>query len=163
MFTSLRISLLTAILIGCSVFFSQPSFAISSLFKQFSESEQWQEKQQLAKKLLKQDTTNQEQSLDIYLQLADFALDKGNFSAAVKNYQLAEQSTSFAATPKRYFRSLKMQGVTYYYQGLMQQAVLAYSKALSVAKKLPEPIAEANLLSNIGLAYFDMFNMDQAQ
>ena len=55
-----------------------------------------------------------------------------------------------------------MQGVTYYYQGLMQQAVLAYSKALNVAEKLPEPIAEANLLSNIGLAYFDMFNMDQA-
>ena len=73
MFTSLRISLLTAILIGCSVLFSQPSFAISSLFKQFSESEQWQEKQQLAKKLLKQDSTNQEQRLDIYLQLADFA------------------------------------------------------------------------------------------
>ena len=162
MFTSLRVSLLTALLFSCSLFGSQSSFASTSLLEQFSQSEQWQEKQQLAKKLLNQNTTNQELSLDIYMQLADFALERGNFSAAVKNYQLAEQATSFTATPNRYFRSLKMQGVTYYYQGLMQQAVLAYSKALSVAEKLPEPIAEANLLSNIGLAYFDMFNMDQA-
>ena len=162
MFTSLRVSLLTALMFSCSLFFSQSSFASTSLLEQFSQSEQWQEKQQLAKKLLNQNTTNQEQSLDIYMQLGDFALAKGNFSAAVKNYQLAEQATSFAATPKRYFLALKMQGVTYYYQGLMQQAVIAYSRALSIAKKLPEPIAEANLLSNIGLAYFDMFNMEQA-
>lgn len=162
MYITLRLSLLYSTLACVCLFFTSPSFSSHSLFEQFTQSQQWDEKKQLSIKLLAAPNITSDEKLEVYLQLADFALEKDNFSAAVEHYQLAATSTSFEEHPQRYFQALKMQGVTYYYQGLMQQAVSAYMRALSVARNMEQPISEANLLSNIGLAYFNMFNMNQA-
>ena len=161
MYITLRLSLLYSTLACVCLFFTSPSFSSHSLFEQFTQSQQWDEKKQLSIKLLAAPNITSDEKLEVYLQLADFALEKDNFSAAVEHYQLAATSTSFEEHPQRYFQALKMQGVTYYYQGLMQQAVSAYMRALSVARNMEQPISEANLLSNIGLAYFNMINMEQ--
>ncbi len=138
------------------------SLAANTLFEQFTQNEQWREKHQLGIKLINQGSLSKEQTLDVYMQLGDLALANDMFPQAVENYHKVEKSTSFELHPERFFRAIKMQGVTFYYQGLMQQALTAYLKALSVAEKMTDPIAKANLLSNIGLVYFDMFNLNQA-
>lgn len=156
-----RLSILCSAFFCC--FFVMPfNLAANSLFEQFTQQEQWEDKHQLGLQLISQGSLSNEQTLDVYMQLADLALEKDLFSKAIENYQKVELSTSFDTNPERFFRAIKMQGVTYYYQGLMQQALIAYLKAIPFAEKMPDPLAKANLMSNIGLAYFDMFNLNQA-
>lgn len=142
--------------------FTDIAHAHPSLLERFNQSQQWDEKLQLGKKLLASSVLSSQKQHEIHMQLGYLALEQGNFTAAVEHYQLAEKSTTLESDPEGYFLAMKMQGVTYYYQGLMQQAVATYLRALKVAENMKDPISKANLLSNIGLAYFNMFNMHQA-
>lgn len=160
--TLLSLRLIHSALVCCSVLMTTFSYASDSLLEQFNQSQKLDEKQQLATQLLADTTISTDEKLAIQLQLADTALENKEFAAAFKHYQLAEKAASFEAQPDSYFRAIKMQGVSYYYQGLIQQAVESYTRALRVAEKMDAPISEANLLSNIGLAYFDMWDMSKA-
>ncbi|CAM3943470.1 MULTISPECIES: tetratricopeptide repeat protein [Pseudoalteromonas] len=132
-----------------------------ALFEQFKITDEWSEKQQLANQLLATQLSNQQQ-VTIYSALAELAFERKNYPQALHYYKLLEQHSSFSTLPELHFRAIKMQGVVHYFQGLLQQAVIDYSRALNLAVNLKSPIKQANLLSNIGLAYFNMHNMELA-
>lgn len=132
-----------------------------TLLEQFKLTNEWSEKQQLANQLLATELTNQQQ-VDIYASLAERAFELSNYPQALHYYQLLEQSSTFERQPELHFRAIKMQGVVQYFQGLLQPAIISYNRALNLAVRLKSPLKQANLLSNIGLAYFNMHNMELA-
>ncbi|MCQ8879593.1 ATP-binding protein [Pseudoalteromonas shioyasakiensis] len=134
----------------------------TSLLEQFEQADNWSKKQSLATELLNAKNLTAKQKVSIYAAMAERAFAENDYSEAISFYKLLEQSCSLASQPEQYFRAIKMQGVVYYYQGLLQQAVVEYSRALNVATQLKNRLKQANLLSNIGLAYFDMYNMELA-
>ncbi|WP_392344466.1 tetratricopeptide repeat protein [Pseudoalteromonas prydzensis] len=132
-----------------------------TLLEQFKLTNEWSEKQQLANQLLATELTNQQQ-IDIYASVAERAFELSNYPQALHYYQLLEQSSTFERQPELHFRAIKMQGVVQYFQGLLQPAIISYNRALNLAVRLKSPLKQANLLSNIGLAYFNMHNMELA-
>lgn len=131
-------------------------------FSLFETEQNWQEKSRIATALLADEKLPKSQKIAIYQQLADTAFGSSDFSNGLKYFKLLEQNTTLDSLPKEHFRAMKMQGVCYYYQGLMQRAAVEYGRALNLAKKMNNKIEQANLLSNIGLAYFKMHNMELA-
>ncbi|WP_404341519.1 tetratricopeptide repeat protein [Pseudoalteromonas mariniglutinosa] len=162
MLALLKRILLFSCLMLWSFFCSVSVNAEPSLFTQFSNTQQWATKNQLAERLINHPSLTNKQRVEIHLQLAELALSLGDYTNALENYQSVEQFSNTEADHKRYFNAVKMQGVVYFYQGLLQQAVVEYNRALQLIEKMAEPLQQANLLSNIGLAYFNMFNMDLA-
>ena len=134
----------------------------TSLLEQFEQADNWSKKQTLATQLLEKKNLTKQQKISIYAAMAERAFAENDYPAAISFYKLLEQNTSLGNQPELHFRAIKMQGVTYYYQGLVQQAVIEYNRALNIATQLNNRIKQANLLSNIGLAYFDMYNMELA-
>ena len=132
-----------------------------TLFEQFKLTNEWSEKQQLAEQLLATEPSNQQQ-IAIYSDLAERAMELNNYPQALHYYQLLELKASFEKHPELHFRAIKMQGVVQYFQGLLQPAIINYNRALNLAVRLNSPLKQANLLSNIGLAYFNMHNMELA-
>lgn len=131
------------------------------LFEQFKLTNEWSEKQLLATELLTTQLSNQ-QVVVIYSSLAELAFEQTNYTQALHYYQLLEQESTFEKLPELHFRAVKMQGVVQYFQGLLQQAIINYNRALNLAVHLKSPLKQANLLSNIGLAYFNMHSLDLA-
>lgn len=132
------------------------------LLEEFNQVTDWQQKQVIADQLLLTKQLTPQQRLAIYSTMAERAFTENDYSLALDFYQSQEQNSNINDSPEQYFRSIKMQGVVYYYQGLMNQAIKEYSRALVVAKQLNNALKQANLLSNIGLSYFDMYNMELA-
>ncbi|HEA16531.1 MAG TPA: response regulator [Pseudoalteromonas prydzensis] len=132
-----------------------------TLFEQFKLTNEWSEKLQLANQLLARQLSNQQQ-VAIYSSLAERAFELSNYPQALHYYQLLELKTPFEKQPELHFRAIKMQGVVQYFQGLLQPAIISYNRALNLAVRLNSPLKQANLLSNIGLAYFNMHNMELA-
>jgi len=132
------------------------------LLEQFNQVDDWQQKQVIANQLLSTAQLTPQQRLAIYSTMAERAFTENDYSLALDFYQSQEQNSNINDSPEQYFRSIKMQGVVYYYQGLMNQAIKEYSRALVIAKQLNNALKQANLLSNIGLSYFDMYNMELA-
>jgi two-component system, sensor histidine kinase len=163
MVSQLQPTLLIGLLVLSSTF-STLSFSNTqqNLHERLSAAESWSEKQQLASQLIAEQNLPNQQLVTIYSDLAEQAFAANDLPNALKYYKLLEQSTTFNNLPELNFRAVKMQGVVLYYQGLVQQAVVEYSRALSLAVRLKSPLKQANLLSNIGLAYFDMYNMELA-
>lgn len=153
------IAFITVLGISPIVSFSQHQ---ASLFEQFEQAENWSEKKIIATELLDTKSLKNQQKVAIYAAMAERAFSENDYSEAISFYKFLEQSCSLASQPEQYFRAIKMQGVVYYYQGLLQQAVVEYSRALNVATQLKNRLKQANLLSNIGLVYFDMYNMELA-
>ncbi len=139
--------------------FAQPPI---SLLEQFEQTDDWSKKQSIANKLLSTKQLTNQQKIVIYAAMAKRAFSENDYSEAISFYKLLEQNTSLKNQPEQHFRAIKMQGVAYYYQGLVQQAVIEYTRALNIVTQLNSRIKQANLLSNIGLAYFDMYNMELA-
>ncbi|MBL0687949.1 MAG: tetratricopeptide repeat protein [Pseudoalteromonas sp.] len=133
-----------------------------SLFEQFNLEQAWPEKHRLATDILSNPDVPNLQRITIYSDLAELAFTQSDLANALKYFKLLETNSTLKDQPKLFFRAIKMQGVVLYYQGLVQQAVVDYSRALNIAIALKSPIKQANLLSNIGLAYFDMYNMELA-
>lgn len=143
--------------------FAMPkSYAKEVSFAQFETEQNWQEKTRVATVLLAGEKLPSSQKITIYQELADEAFSNKDFSNGLKYFKLLEQSTALDHLPKEHFRAMKMQGVCYYFQGLMQRAAIEYGRALNLAKQMDDKIEQANLLSNIGLAYFKMHNMELA-
>ena len=147
----------------CSIF-STLSFSVTpaDLFEQFKSAESWSDKQSFASTLLAKKNLPHQQRIAIYSDLAELAFNANDLPHALEYYKLLESSITFNELPDLYFRAIKMQGVVLYYQGFVQQAVVDYSRALGLAIRLKGSLKQANLLSNIGLAYFDMYNMELA-
>lgn len=136
--------------------------ANANAFNEFEAQQDWQTKTALATNLLADESLLASQRVAIYQQLADTAFGSNDFSNGLKYFKLLEQNTALEHLPEQHFRSIKMQGVCYYYQGLMQRAAIEYGRALNLAKQMGNKIEQANLLSNIGLVYFKMHNMELA-
>ncbi len=134
----------------------------TSLLEQFEQADNWSKKQSLATELLNTKNLTAKQKVSIYAAMAERAFAENDYPEAISFYKLLEQNTSLRNQPELHFKAIKMQGVTYYYQGLFQQAIVEYSRALNIVTQLNSRIKQANLLSNIGLAYFDMYNMELA-
>ena len=134
----------------------------TSLFEQFDLEQTWTKKHRLATDILANPDLPNLQRVTIYSDLAELAFTQSDLANALKYFKSLEANSTLKEQPKLYFRAIKMQGVVLYYQGLVQQAVVDYNRALNIAITLKSPIKQANLLSNIGLAYFDMYNMELA-
>lgn len=132
------------------------------LLEEFNQVTDWQQKQVIADQLLLTKQLTSQQRLAIYSTMAERAFTENDYSLALDFYQSQEKNSNINDSSEQYFRAIKMQGVVYYYQGLMQHAIREYSRALVIATQLNHALKQANLLSNIGLAYFDMYNMELA-
>lgn len=153
--------------VGFFAFFSSDSFAEfenkpQSLLEQFEHAKEWTQKQQIASTLMATHDLPNMQRVAIYSALAEYAFNANDLPNAHKYYKLLEAATTLKSFPELNFHSVKMQGVVLYYQGMVQQAIVDYNRALTIAIKLNHSIKQANLLSNLGLAYFDMYNMELA-
>ncbi|KTF13818.1 tetratricopeptide repeat protein [Pseudoalteromonas sp. H105] len=153
------IAFITVLGVASTICFAEPQ---DPLLEQFNQVTDWQQKKEIADQLLLTKQLTSQQRLAIYSTMAERAFTENDYPLALDFYQSQEKNSNINDSPEQYFRSIKMQGVVYYYQGLMQQAIKEYSRALAIAKQLNNALKQANLLSNIGLAYFDMYNMDLA-
>jgi two-component system, sensor histidine kinase len=140
MVSQLQPTLLIGLLVLSSTF-STLSFSNTqqNLNERLSAAESWSEKQQLASQLIAEQNLPNQQLVTIYSDLAEQAFAANDLPNALKYYKLLEQSTTFNNLPELNFRAVKMQGVVLYYQGLVQQAVVEYSRALSLAVRLKSP------------------------
>ncbi|MCK8108572.1 ATP-binding protein [Pseudoalteromonas sp. 2CM41L] len=145
----------------CCVFIL-PSFAQNSvsLFDEFKKEQQWDVKLTLGNALLEAKNITESQKVSVYSELADLAFSSDDFENALLYFKKLEQHTSLNYLPDMHFRAIKMQGVVFYFQGYFQQAIVEYSRAMVIVEKNNKQIELANLLSNIGLAYFEMNNME---
>lgn len=157
-----RICLIGLLVVLSGVSNGALSNELPSLFEQFNLAQTWSEKHRLAVDMLSNPELASIQRMTIYSDLAELAFAQSDLANALKYFKLLETNSTQKEQPKLYFRAIKMQGVVLYYQGLVQQAVVDYNRALNIAITLKSPIKQANLLSNIGLAYFDMYNMELA-
>ena len=128
----------------------------ASKFEAFQQQEQWDVKLKLANTMLEQQETSIDMRVAIYAQLADLALSEDKYNQALKYFQLLEKNTSQSFLPNEHFRAIKMRGVTLFYKGFFQQAITEYNRALVIVTEKRQLIEQANLLNNIGLAYFNM-------
>lgn len=142
--------------------FILPSFAQNSvsLFDEFKKEQQWNVKLTLGTALLDAKNITDSQKVTVYSELADLAFSSDDFENALHYFKQLEQHTSLSYLPDMHFRAIKMQGVVFYFQGYFQQAIVEYSRAMVIVEKNNKQIELANLLSNIGLAYFEMNNME---
>ncbi|WP_338365177.1 ATP-binding protein [uncultured Pseudoalteromonas sp.] len=142
--------------------FILPSFAQNSvsLFDEFKKEQQWDLKLTLGNALLEAKNITESQKVSVYSELADLAFSSDDFENALLYFQKLEQHTSLDYLPDMHFRAIKMQGVVFYFQGYFQQAIVEYSRAMVIVEKNNKQVELANLLSNIGLAYFEMNNME---
>ncbi|TMO81363.1 hybrid sensor histidine kinase/response regulator [Pseudoalteromonas sp. S3776] len=145
----------------CCVFIL-PSFAQNSvsLFDEFKKEQQWDVKLTLGNALLEAKNITESQKVSVYSELADLAFSSDDFENALLYFKKLEQHTSSSYLPDMHFRAIKMQGVVFYFQGYFQQAIVEYSRAMVIVEKNNKQVELANLLSNIGLAYFEMNNME---
>ncbi|WP_289108111.1 tetratricopeptide repeat protein [uncultured Pseudoalteromonas sp.] len=145
----------------CCVFIL-PSFAQNSvsLFDEFNKEQQWDVKLTLGNALLEAKNITESQKVSVYSELADLAFSSDDFENALLYFKKLEQHTSLNYLPDMHFRAIKMQGVVFYFQGYFQQAIVEYSRAMVIVEKNNKQVELANLLSNIGLAYFEMNNME---
>ncbi len=145
----------------CCVFIL-PSFAQNSvsLFDEFKKEQQWDVKLTLGNALLEAKNITESQKVSVYSELADLAFSSDDFENALLYFKKLEQHTSLNYLPDMHFRAIKMQGVVFYFQGYFQQAIVEYSRAMVIVEKNNKQVELANLLSNIGLAYFEMNNME---
>ncbi|BED87652.1 hypothetical protein PspMM1_01200 [Pseudoalteromonas sp. MM1] len=145
----------------CCVFIL-PSFAQNSvsLFDEFKKEQQWDVKLTLGNALLEAKNITESQKVSVYSELADLAFSSDDFENALQYFKKLEQHTSLSYLPDMHFRAIKMQGVMFYFQGYFQQAIVEYSRAMVIVEKNNKQVELANLLSNIGLAYFEMNNME---
>ena len=146
--------------IVCSLFYL-PSYAQQSepLLEEFKQQQQWDAKLELGNALLNNQRITAQSRAEIYAGLADTALSSGHYSDAFNYFKSLEQETSGSLLPSEHFRAIKMQGVALFYQGLFKQAITQYTRALDIAKINNQPLEQANLLNNIGLAYFNMHKL----
>ncbi|MDC3213585.1 ATP-binding protein [Pseudoalteromonas distincta] len=135
-----------------------PSYAQNSdsLFEQFKNEVQWEPKLQLANTLLANKNVSKKERVAVYSALGNSALSADNFKESLHYFKLLEKNTSDTFFPDEHFRAIKMQGVALFYQGLFQKAISEYTRTLVLAEKNEQLLEQANLLNNIGLAYFNM-------
>jgi signal transduction histidine kinase/FixJ family two-component response regulator len=129
--------------------------AVSPL-KEFKQQQQWDVKLQLGNSLLKNQGVSAQRRADVYAGLADLALSVDKYNEALDYFKLLEQHTSKLFLPSEHFRAIKMQGVALFYQGFFQKAIAEYTRTLALATENDQLLEQANLLNNIGLAYFNM-------
>ena len=127
-----------------------------SLFDEFKKEQQWDAKLQLGNALLTNPNTSKNERAEVYSSMANLALSVDNYTVALEYFKLLEQGTSVSFLPNEHFRAIKMQGVALFYQGHFQKAIVAYTRTLAIAEKNELLLEQANLLNNIGLAYFNM-------
>ncbi|WP_405602873.1 MULTISPECIES: ATP-binding protein [unclassified Pseudoalteromonas] len=146
--------------IVCSLLFI-PSYGqqVTSILEELKEQKQWDAKLQLGDTLLNDQKVTPQERVIVYAELADTALSIGKYGDALNYFQLLELQTSDSFLPNEHFRAIKMQGVTLFYQGLFQRAIAEYERALDIAKLKNKSLEQANLLNNIGLAYFEMHKL----
>ncbi len=89
-----------------------------------------------------------------------FSMEK--WPEATASFARAEVLARELNNPEAQARQIKMQGVISYYQGHFMWAVSAYQKGLALIASESGSVNEANLLNNIGLAYFRMYDLPQA-
>ncbi|ATG79022.1 tetratricopeptide repeat-containing hybrid sensor histidine kinase/response regulator [Pseudoalteromonas sp. 1_2015MBL_MicDiv] len=129
------------------------------LLDEFKQQQQWSAKLQSGNTLLEMQATTAKDRALVYSELGNLAFSNGQYPDALHYFKLLEKETSLSFLPTENFRAIKMQGVILFYQGLFQQAIVEYSRALVIAENNNEKLEQANILNNIGLAYFDMHNL----
>jgi signal transduction histidine kinase/DNA-binding response OmpR family regulator len=144
----------------CAFIIPSTAYSNDALLSKFEQPQSFDNKLELAQRLLNEATTTDTQKVAIYSSLADLAFEEGRYTNAVINFKALEDITSDTFLPEQHFRAIKMQGVVLYYQGEFQQAIIEYTRAKAIADNNAQQIEQANLLSNIGLAYFQMSNME---
>ncbi|MBB1387316.1 tetratricopeptide repeat protein [Pseudoalteromonas sp. SG45-5] len=146
--------------IVCSLLFV-PSYGqqVTSILEELKEQKQWDAKLQLGDTLLNDQKVTPQERVVVYAELADTALSIGKYGDALNYFQLLELQTSDSFLPNEHFRAIKMQGVALFYQGLFQRAIAEYDRALDIAELKNKLLEQANLLNNIGLAYFEMHKL----
>ncbi|TMO08848.1 ATP-binding protein [Pseudoalteromonas sp. S558] len=146
--------------IVCSLLFI-PSYGqqVTSILEELKEQKQWDAKLQLGSTLLNEQKVTPQERVVVYAELADTALSIGKYGDALNYFQLLELQTSDSFLPNEHFRAIKMQGVALFYQGLFQRAIAEYDRALDIAELKNKLLEQANLLNNIGLAYFEMHKL----
>ncbi|WP_166113986.1 ATP-binding protein [Pseudoalteromonas sp. Z9A5] len=143
-------------IVWCVLLPSSYAQSAVSLFDEFKKEQQWDAKLQLGNALLTNQDTSKKERAEIYSSMANLALSVDNYTGALEYFKLLEQGTSVSFLPNEHFRAIKMQGVALFYQGHFQKAIVAYTRTLAIAEKNELLLEQANLLNNIGLAYFNM-------
>ncbi|WP_024609930.1 ATP-binding protein [Pseudoalteromonas sp. TB64] len=143
-------------IVCCVLLPSSYAQSAMSLFDEFKKEQQWDAKLQLGNALLTNQDTSKKERAEIYSSMANLALSVDNYTGALEYFKLLEQGTSVSFLPNEHFRAIKMQGVALFYQGHFQKAIVAYTRTLAIAEKNELLLEQANLLNNIGLAYFNM-------
>lgn len=143
-------------IVWCVLLPSSYAQSAMSLFDEFKKEQQWDAKLQLGNALLTNQNTSKKERAEIYSSMANLALSVDNYTGALEYFKLLEQGTSVSFLPNEHFRAIKMQGVALFYQGHFQKAIVAYTRTLAIAEKNELLLEQANLLNNIGLAYFNM-------
>jgi len=143
-------------IVCCVLLPSSYAQSAMSLFDEFKKEQQWDAKLQLGNVLLTNQNTSKKERAEIYSSMANLALSVDNYTGALEYFKLLEQGTSVSFLPNEHFRAIKMQGVALFYQGHFQKAIVAYTRTLAIAEKNELLLEQANLLNNIGLAYFNM-------
>lgn len=130
--------------------------SISLSINEFKQQQQWDVKLQLGNSLLESRSISAQEQAVVYAGLADLALSIDKYNEALNYFKLLELHTSESFLPNEHFRAIKMQGVSLFYQGFFQKAIIEYTRTLAIATKNNQRLEQANLLNNIGLAYFNM-------
>ncbi len=112
------------------------------------------EEQQLQNALaIQQASLTKAQQLEVTGFIAEQYFARNEYQKAIRHFLKAEQLAADLELLPKQAKYAKMQGVATYYRGYYVSAVESYERALRLFELAEEPLQQAHLYNNIGLAY----------
>lgn len=97
-----------------------------------------------------------------YLQLCNYSWKRGELQQAKNALNMVEQQLSFVVDAKINATFFMEQGIIHYSEGIYDEAVNSFFKAIPFYEALSDTIGVSKLYSNIGIAYWQLDALDQA-
>ncbi len=102
---------------------------------------------------IQQGSLPQAQQLSVIEFIAEQYFARNEYQKAIRHFLKAEQLAADLKLISKQAKYAKMQGVATYYRGYYISAVESYERALHLFEQAEEPLQQAHLYNNIGLAY----------
>lgn len=158
---TLSVSLFTALMLNSELVLSQiltPKQQIAQLAKL----ETWQAVVEQGKSLQTSFVKTPSQQVLLLKALGKEALKREQLNAALAYYQQLAAFTQEQPVSSDHFHAQKMQGITSYHLGNYLESIKYYQNALNVMRQLGDPLEQAHLYSNLGLAFLKSHDLEQA-
>ncbi len=131
----------------------EPTSSLATQIEELGDLESWQDISIKGHQLLSHPDLTSKQRFELLKSLAREAFERDDF--ATTELYLKEIESEYVQQPlsDEYYFAIKLLAINAYHQGLYTSAIPQYLNALNIASKRNNPLEQANMHNNLGLAY----------